>query len=49
MTEREKMLAGLWYDPSDPELGGGIQPNDGIGEGKATENFEGSSWFDGAI
>lgn len=20
MTEREKMLAGLWYDPSDPEL-----------------------------
>ena len=29
--------------------GGGIQPNDGIGEGEATENFEGSSWFDGAI
>ena len=20
MTEREKMLAGAWYDPTDPEL-----------------------------
>lgn len=59
MTERENMLSGLLYDPSDPELsrrrdvarnpGGGVQPDHGGGEGNKAEDFKAAFGLTGRV